>query len=243
MTISIANSEQEFYRLAALKVVGQIVSKPTSVIGLSTGRTTLNIHREIVSWCEDHDIDTGRATFLGVDEVTGVDREYRGACYAMLKSQIIGPLGIDDAHFMMIPTRSNDFAADIAAFSRRLADLGGIDLLLLGIGENGHLGFNQPGAAFGAGIHLDKMDSKLEARIRRETATPPEEPLGGITLGIRDMMHARSIVLLANGDNKADIIRRAVATPVSEDVPATVLQLHPNCEYLLDSKAAAKLKA
>lgn len=243
MTVSIANSEQEFCRLAALKVVGQIVGKPTSVIGLSTGRTTLNIHREIVAWCAAHGTDTSRATFLGVDEVTGVDREYRGACYAMLKSQIIAPLGIDDAHFMMLPTRSDDFPAEIAAFSRRLADLGGIDLLLLGIGENGHLGFNQPGAAFGAGIHLDRMDSKLEARIRRETATPHGVPLGGITLGIKDMMHARKILLLANGDNKADIIKRAVSLPITEDVPATVLQLHPNCEYLLDGKAAAKLNA
>ncbi len=237
--ITIANSKEEFDRLAALRAVEQIMRKPTSVIALSTGRTTLNVHKQIVDWCKTHPIDISRVTFVGVDEVTGVDRDYSGACYAMLKSEIVDPLGIDDRHFLMLPTRSHDFNADIAAFSRRLCDLGGIDLLFLGIGENGHLGFNQPGTPFGSTIRLSNMDEQLEARIRRETATPAGTPLGGITLGLKDMMHARRIVLLAKGDNKASIVSRAIAAPVAESLPATILQLHPCCEYLLDSHAAA----
>ncbi|MDE6225747.1 MAG: 6-phosphogluconolactonase, partial [Muribaculaceae bacterium] len=85
------------------------------------------------------------------------------------------------------------------------------------------------------------MDSRLEERIRRETATPDNVPLGGVTLGIRDIMHARRIILVANGDNKADIVKEMLCGPITTDVPASILQLHPDCEFIFDSKAASKI--
>lgn len=239
--VTIANSEDEFYDLAALHIVAQIKEKPTSVIALSTGRTTCGIHHRFVEWCMSHTVDLSRTTFIGVDEVTGVDRTYSGACYTMLKTQIADPLGLADSQLLMLPTHSEDFNTDIEIFRHKIYRLGGIDLLLLGIGENGHLGFNQPGTPFSSTIHLSHMDNQLESRIRRETATPSDIPLGGITLGLNDMMHARRILLLANGSNKAAIIQKAIHGPVTEDVPSSILQLHPHCEYLLDQKAAAEL--
>lgn len=239
--ITIANNEEEFDKLAALHIVRQIKEKPTSVIGLSTGRTTHNVHQQLVEWCKSHTIDLSQVKFVGVDEVTGVDKHYAGACYAMLMSQVIEPLGLSESQLLMLPTDSNDFEADIKAFKTLIDNWGGIDLLLLGIGENGHLGFDQPGTPFGSGIHLSTMDNQLETRIRRETGTPPDKALGGITLGLKDMMHARNILLLAKGDNKAVIIAKAIEGAVTEDVPSSVLQLHPHCEYLLDKRSAAYL--
>lgn len=239
--ITIANNEEEFDKLAALHIVKQIQEKPTSVIGLSTGRTTHNVHQQFVAWCKTHTIDLSLVRFVGVDEVTGVDRNYSGACYAMLMDQVIRPLGLSEDQLLMLPTASKDFDADIKAFKNQIDRWGGIDLLLLGIGENGHLGFDQPGTPFGSGIHLSTMDNNLETRIRRETATPADKALGGITLGLKDMMHARQIVLLAKGNNKTAIIAKAINESVTESVPASLLQLHPNCEYLLDTQAAADL--
>jgi len=105
--------------------------------------------------------------------------------------------------------------------------------LILGLGENGHLGFNQPGSPLGGETWVTQMNTELEERIRRETNTPPEKELGGATLGIRNIMQARKIVLVAKGANKADIVRKMLEGPVTPEVPASVLQLHPNCEFLL----------
>ena len=140
----------------------------------------------------------------------------------------------------MLPTESDDWPAACRHFDEEIARRGGIDLLMLGLGEIGHLGFNQPGTPFDQGTFLSRMDAELEARIRRETQTLPRVPLGGVTLGLRSIMQARRIVLVAKGERKARIVRRMLLGPVTPSVPASVLRRHPCCEFLLDP-AAAKL--
>ena len=217
MKITVAGSEAAFDTIAAGRIAGQICARPRSVIGLSTGRTTGNIHREVCRMHAEADFDISRVTFFGLDEVTGVDR------------------------FLMLPTRSDDFAAACREFTAELDRRGGIDLLILGLGENGHLGFNQPGTPFGSHAWHTVMDPTLEARIRRETATPAGVALGGVTLGLADIMHARRIVLVAKGANKRQAVGRMLCGPVCEDLPASILQLHPDCEFLLDTAAAADI--
>ncbi len=241
MKITVASTESDFDAAAASRIVGQICARPHAVIGLSTGRTTGNIHRLVWQMRRLVNFDTSRLTFFGLDEVTGVDPEYAGACRRMLLTEIIEPLGLRPDQFLILPTRSDDFDTACRDFTAELQRRGGIDLLMLGLGENGHLGFNQPGTPFGSRAWKTVMDPALETRIRRETATPADVELGGVTLGIADIMRARRIVLVAKGDNKCAIVRRMLEGPVSEDVPASILQLHPDCEFLLDSKAAADI--
>lgn len=243
MKITITDSEEQFDRVAASRIVSQICACPHSVIGLSTGRTTGNMHRGVRKMYDETKFDVSDVTFFGLDEVTGVDRNYAGSCYAMLKNEIIDGLGISEDNFLMLPTKSDDFVGDCSKFKSEIERRGGIDLLILGLGENGHLGFNQPGSALNGTAGTASMDAALEARIRRETGTPDEVPLGGVTLGIRDIMHARRIILVAKGANKADIVREMLYGPVCSEVPASVLQLHPDCEFLLDGCAAAKIDA
>lgn len=126
-------------------------------------------------------------------------------------------------------------------FKKKLPSVEVIDLLILGLGENGHLGFNQPHSPLGGDAWVTKMNPELEERIRRETHTPPEKELGGVTLGIKNIMQARRIVLVAKGSNKAEAVKQMLEGPVTSDVPASVLQLHPDCEFLLDVASAAKL--
>ena len=239
--ITITHSEAAFDKMAADRILSQMKCNPSSVIGLSTGRTTKNMHLLTGEAYRQAPFDISHVTLFGIDEVTGVDREYAGACYKMLKTEIIEALGIDDEHYLMLPTRSDNFDEECLRFTQKLAQRGGIDLIMLGLGENGHLGFNQPGTPLGQGAWTTRMNSELEERIRRETHTPADVPLGGATLGIRDIMHARHIVLVAKGSNKAEAVRQMLTGPVSPDCPASVLQLHPNCEFLLDNLAAALL--
>ena len=150
-------------------------------------------------------------------------------------------LVIKEDEFLMLPTISGDFEQSCRDFQQEIANRGGIDLLILGLGENGHLGFNQPESPFGGEAWVTRMNVELEERIRRETGTPPDKELGGATLGIKNIMQARRIVLVAKGTNKADIVKRMLEGPVTTDVPASILQLHPNCEFLLDEAAASML--
>lgn len=241
MKISVYPDEASFDRAAAHRLAGQMLSDPESVIGLSTGRTTGAMHRETVRLVEEMKLDVSSITLFGVDEVTGVDREYAGACYAMLKSEIAGPLGLDDLRFLMLPTRSPDFTAACRRFMENIERRGGVDLMVLGLGENGHLGFNQPGSSFGSRTRVSRMDPVLEERIRRETATPDGIPLGGVTVGLADIQEARSVLLVAKGAHKAEAVRRMLHGPVTEAFPASILQHHPHCEFLLDQAAASLL--
>lgn len=137
---------------------------------------------------------------------------------------------------------SDDFEAECKLFEKRLAERGGADLQMLGIGANGHIGINQPGTPFESETWVSPMDPEFEARVRRETNVPHETVLGGLTRGIKNIMHTRKIILIAKGAHKAEIIEKAILGPVTTDIPASVLQLHPNCEVLLDAAAASRIK-
>ena len=237
--ITIAKTETEFDEKASWYIIGQICGKPNSVIGLSTGRTTGNMHRLVVKQYKQQPFNVSRITFFGLDEVMNVPQEYVGACYTMLKTEIIDGLGIDDRHFLMLPTKSDNWERDCQCFRQELQRRGGIDLLILGLGENGHLGFNQPGTPFESEAWTSRMNPELEQRIRHETHTPADVSLGGVTLGIKDIMHARKIVLVAKGKNKAEMVKQMLLGPITTDIPASVLQLHPNCDILLDADAAS----
>jgi len=241
MNITIAENETAFDRIAAWRVIRQILIKPRCVIGLSTGRTTTNIHRIITEIHAQYPFDVSNVTFFGLDEVTNVPREYAGACYTMLRNEIIDGLGVREDNFIMLPTISDDFELACRMFQEEIEKRGGVDLLVLGLGENGHLGFNQPFSPFGGETWVTKMDARLEERIRKETNTPSDRELGGATLGLKNIMQARNILLVAKGAHKADIVKEMLKGSVTEAVPASVLQLHRNCEFLLDIQSAAKI--
>ena len=241
MKITIAKNEQEFDILAAWRIIAQMLENPTSVIGLSTGQTTIGMHRIVSEIHRKYPFDVSRVTLFNVDELTNLPREYAGSCYTMILHQLAGPLGIPEENFIMPPTLSDDFEAEARLFEERLAQRGGADLQMLGIGWNGHIGINQPGTPFGSETWVSPMDPIFEEKVRKETEVPPDLKLGGLTRGIKNIMQTRKIVLIAKGAHKASIIGQAILGPVTTDIPASVVQLHPDCEILLDAAAAARL--
>lgn len=235
--ITITKDEAEFDNIAAWRIIGEMLHNPKAVIGLSTGQTTKNMHAIVSQIYKANPFDTSHITLFGLDEITNVPREYDGACYTMIKEQIADNLKIKEENFIMPPTISDDFDKECKLFQQALEARGGIDLQILGIGTNGHLGFNQPETPFGKETWVSKMDEALETRVRKETGITDKE-LGGLTLGIKNIMHARKIVLVAKGDSKAEIVKEMLCGKITEDIPASILQLHSNCEFLLDEKAA-----
>lgn len=214
-----------------------MLRKPDSVIGLSTGQTTKNMHAIVSHIYRQYPFDTSRVTLFNVDELTNLPRSYKGCCYTMIKEQLADPLGIPEERFLMPATISDDYAAECEKFQRAIEARGGADLQMLGLGYNGHIGINQPGTAFGSETWVSPMDPVFEERVRRETGVGPEHELGGLTLGIRTIMHTKRIILIAKGGHKAEMVEKMLKGPVTEDIPASVLQLHPDCTFLLDAAA------
>ena len=241
MKITITKNEKEFNETAAWRIIAQMLSKQNAVIGLSTGQTTIAMHKIVADIYALYPFDVSGITIFNVDELTNLPREFAGSCYTMIFNQLVQPLGIAAENFIMPPTLSDDFEAEARLFEKRLAERGGADLQMLGIGSNGHIGINQPGTPFESETWVSPMDPDFEARIRRESQIPKDIELGGLTRGIKEIMQTRKIVLIAKGAHKADIIEKAVLGPVTTAVPASVLQLHPHCEVLVDDAAGSRI--
>ncbi|CAG5000370.1 putative glucosamine-6-phosphate deaminase 2 [Dyadobacter sp. CECT 9275] len=241
MKITICKTEQEFNVTAAWRIIAQMLEKPDAVIGLSTGQTTMDMHAIVSHIYTQYPFDVSRITLFNVDELTNLPREYAGSCYTMIRNQIAGPLGIPEENFIMPPTMSDNFEREAALFEQRLAERGGADLQMLGLGLNGHIGINQPGTPFESETWVSPMDPDFEARVRRETKVPEGTELGGLTRGIKNIMHTRKLILIAKGSHKAEMVEKAILGPVTTDIPASIVQMHPNCEILLDADAGARI--
>lgn len=241
MKVSIAKDEKRFFEMTAWQIAMQIIKKPDSIIGLSTGRTTGPIHKALAEIYRAHPFDTSKVTFFGLDEVTNVSRDYFGSCYYMLLHEVIEPLEVPLSNYIMPRSQTPDWGAECEWFEHAIAQRGQVDLQILGIGGNGHIGFNQPGTSFGQATWVSVMEPWLYERIRTETGSPEGADLGGITLGIKNVMQSKRIILAANGSAKAEIIKKAVQGEVSTSVPASVLQLHPDCDVYLDPAAGVLL--
>jgi len=239
MKITITKNEQEFDTTAAWRIISQMLQKPNAVIGLSTGQTTMGMHALVSEIYAKYPFDVSNITLFNVDELTNLPREYAGSCYTMILNQIAGPLGIPEENFIMPPTQSADFEAESLLFEKRLAARGGADLQMLGLGSNGHIGINQPGTPFESETWVSPMDPDFEARVRRETQVPAGTELGGLTRGVKNIMHTRKLILIAKGVHKAEIVKQAILGPITTDIPASVVQLHANCEILLDADAGS----
>lgn len=242
MKVTIVKTEREFDEAGAWRIIGQILQKKDSLIGLSTGQTMTKLYGVISDLYGAHPFDASAVTLFNVDELTNLPRSYAGSCYAMIRSQLCDNLGIPDERFLMPPTICDDFERECREFEAQLLERGPVDLQVLGIGWNGHIGINQPGTPFGSDTWVSPMDDVFEERVRRETGVAADHELGGLTLGIRTIMRSSRVLLMAKGESKADIIRQALEGPVTEAIPASVLQLHPDCEVILDEAAASRLR-
>lgn len=237
MKITITKNEKEFNTIAAWRIIAQMLEKTNSVIGLSTGQTTIDMHRVVSTIYTANPFDVSGITLFNVDELINIPPEYKGSCYSRIAEQIAGPLGIGEENFIMPPTLSGDFERECLLFEQRLAKRGGADLQMLGIGTDGHIGINHPGTPFESETRVVPLGKELEQRIRGENLLAPETVPAGVTRGIKNIMRTRKIILIAKGAHKAEIIKRALSGPVTTHIPASVLQLHPNCEILLDADA------
>jgi glucosamine-6-phosphate deaminase len=240
MKIMILDSEKKFDLYVAWKIIGQILKKPDSLIGLATGKTTHGIHVMISAIYKNFPFDTSKVSFYGLDEVVMVPDDFPRTCASTLRDELIKPLNISCQRLIMPAVHSDNYTQESMKFEKKIFSIG-CDLQIVGIGPDGHIGMNLPGASFDSDTRLTPLSGELDERIRKQNHYPCDAPLAGITLGIRTIMRLPKLILAAKGQAKADIIKKTLQGPITEDVPATVLQLHPHCEVVLDAEAASGL--
>lgn len=241
MQVVITESESDFYEKAASRIAEMIRNNPEAKIGLSTGRTTKGVHAALAEIHKADPLDCSRVKIFGIDEITNMSRECKASCYYILLHEVVEPLEIPISNFIMPDPMAGNLEEECRRFEEEVTAEGGPDFIFLGLGENGHLGFNQPGTSFGQTAWLSWMDDSLDERLRRENNIPGNVKMGGLTLGIKNLMQCKRLVMAANGNNKAEMAEKMIMGPVTEEVPASILQLHPQCEVILDPAAAVLL--
>ncbi|MBF5042474.1 glucosamine-6-phosphate deaminase [Aggregicoccus sp. 17bor-14] len=242
MNLRLFASSHEASLACAALVADALHAEPDCVLGLPTGRTPLGVYRELVRLHRAGQVDFSRARTFNLDEFLGLPRDDPGSFRAYMDRQLFQHVNLAPAAIGFLDGRAEDAEAECARYERALADAGGLDLLLLGLGGNGHLAFNEPAEALQALTH--------RVRLTRETRVanaalfgdePSRVPLEALTLGMRAILHSRRALLLAFGESKAEAVRQLVLGPLSTRCPASLLQLHPEVNVWLDPAAARLL--
>ncbi len=234
----IVGTEQEIAQKAAQRYVELLKEKPNAVLGYATGSTPLGLYGELVRLNKAGALDYKDVTTFNLDEYAGLDGSHDQSYRYFMNNNLFYHINID-LERTHVPSGLDIAAA--ADYDTAIEAAGGIDLQLLGIGNNGHIGFNEPGTPFGSKTHLVDLTPSTREANKRFFASIDDVPTQAVTMGVRTVMNAKAIILMAIGKGKAEIVRQTVLGPVTEEVPASVLQLHPNVEIYVDHEAASLL--
>ena len=241
MRIVIANDYKEMSRMAADQIEQLVNADPECVLGLATGSTPLGLYADLAADFEAGKVSFKDVTSFNLDEYCGLDGSHDQSYRYFMNENLFSKVDIDRAATHVPTGKSDNLQAECAKYDKAIADAGGIDLQLLGLGHNGHIGFNEPSDVFPKGTHVvDLTESTINANSRLFDSID-EVPRKAITMGIGTIMAARSVLVVASGADKADIVRQAFLGPVTPEVPASILQFHPDATVIVDAEAGSKL--
>lgn len=226
---------------AAELIAAQIWMKPDCLLGLATGSTPLGIYQKLIEKHQAGLLDFSKVRSVNLDEYCGLSPEHDQSYHYYMRENFFKHINIDPEAAHVPDGMAEDMEAEGAAYDALIEQLGGIDLQLLGIGNTGHIGFNEPEDSFPTGTHRVRLAQKTIDANSRFFASADDVPRYAITMGLRSIMNARKILLVANGASKADIVKQAFFGPVTPQVPASVLQLHPDVTVVVDEEAGAQI--
>ncbi len=242
MNVRVFRTAEEAAHAAASAVAAQLAQPRASVLGLPTGRTSLEVYEELARLHEDGKADFSLAHTFNIDEFVGLASSDERSYCAFMQQHLFSRINLPGGHVHFLDGGTGDHEEECARFERDIAALGGLDLLLLGIGGNAHIGFNEPGRALQPRTHR----ARLALETRRANAALfggllNKVPREALTMGMGTMLDARAIFLIATGRSKARAVGSMFSGRISTEQPASFLQLHPNVEVILDLAAAEKL--
>ncbi len=228
MNLIKANGYKDLSRKAANVISAQVILKPNSVLGLATGSSPIGTYEQLIEWYEKGDVDFSKVTSVNLDEYWGISPENPQSYRYFMNQHFFSHVNINPLNTNVPNGLANDPEEECIRYEKLIADLGGIDLQLLGIGHNGHIGFNEPDVSFEKTTHVVELDETTRQANARFFQSLEEVPDKAITMGIRSIMQSKKILLIANGPDKQDIIQKALFGPVTPELPASILQFHPD---------------
>ena len=234
----IIDSAQNIAAMAAQQYVALLKRKPNAILGGATGSTPLGLYAELVRLNKAGEISFKDASSFNLDEYVGLDGTHDQSYRYFMDHNLFDHIDIDKSR-TRVPSGID--VSDPAAYDKEIEAAGGVDLQLLGIGNNGHIGFNEPGTPFGSLTHIVELTESTREANKRFFKSIDEVPTHAVTMGVKTVMQARSIILMAIGPAKAPIMKEMLQGPVTEKVPASVLQLHPDVTVYMDYEAAKLL--
>ncbi len=241
MKIYVTEDYQSMSRKAANIVSAQVILNPASVLGLATGSTPIGMYKQLIAWYNKNDLDFAQVKSVNLDEYVGLPPTHDQSYRYFMQTNLFDHINIDPANTNVPNGLAEDPEAECARYNQVIHATGGIDIQVLGMGHNGHIGFNEPGEAFELETHVvDLTDRTIDANARF-FASRDEVPRRAITMGIKSIMQARRILVVVSGEDKADIVKAAFTGPVTPRVPASILQMHPDVVLVGDKAALSKL--
>ena len=241
MQIYRAKDYEDMSRKAANIIASQVVLKPDCVLGLATGSTPIGAYKNLVEKYEQGDLDFSQVTTVNLDEYKGLPRENDQSYYYFMHDNLFDHVNVKPENTHLPDGTKEDSDEECARYEELIRTLGGHDLQLLGLGHNGHIGFNEPDAIFEKATHcVDLQESTIEAN-KRFFASADDVPKQAYTMGIGTIMQAKKILVVVSGEDKADTVAKAFFGPVTPEVPASILQFHKDVILVADEAALSKV--
>lgn len=241
MKIIITKNYKEMSKKAAEIVKSQVVLKPEGVLGLATGDTPWGMYRELIKAYKGGEVDFSEAIVFNLDEYYNLNKEDKQSYYFYMNHTFFDHINIKKENTFIPDGKTKNINEECQNYDLLIKEKGGIDLQVLGIGENGHIGFNEPDIDFEAETHLVQLDEITIEANSRFFNSREEVPKSAISMGIKTIMQSKMLLLLANGDDKAAAIYKTINGKIDPKVPASIIQLHPNALFIIEKKAAKLL--
>ena len=241
MEIIISPTYEDMSKAAAKAVAELLNSKPNAVLGLPTGSTPLGLYKELARMHKSEGLDFSRVTTFNLDEYVGLRKDHPQSYHYFMHENLFKHINIPTQNVYLPSGTTDNYAAFCQWYEQRIKECGGIDLQLLGVGSDGHIGFNEPSSSLGSRTRIKTLARPTIEDNARFFEKIEDVPIYAITMGVGTIFEARKIVFLANGANKADAVAKAIEGPVTSMITASALQLHPDVTAYLDRPAASKL--
>ncbi|HIS65579.1 MAG TPA: glucosamine-6-phosphate deaminase [Candidatus Avoscillospira avistercoris] len=242
MRIIVCPDYNAMSRQAANVIAAQVIMKPDCVLGLATGSTPVGAYQQLAKWQQQGDVTFKDVRTVNLDEYRGLPGTHDQSYRYFMNTNLFDHIDIDKANTYVPNGMAEDVDAECAAYDERIQEFGGIDLQLLGIGHDGHIGFNEPADHFSCGTNcVELTDMTIDANARF-FANRDDVPRQALTMGMQAIMQAKAVLMVVSGADKAEIIRKSFCGPITPEVPASILQLHPNVTLVGDEAALAGLK-
>ena len=238
MNLRVVNSYEELSMVAASEFSKVIKEKPNAILGLATGGSPIGMYKELIKMYENKELDFSKITTVNLDEYIGLNPEHSQSYRYFMNDNLFNHINIDVANTFVPNGLAKDLEVECKEYDKRIIELGGIDIQLLGVGNNGHIAFNEPDEHLSAGTHVISLTENTIEANARFFENIDDVPRTAITMGVGGIMKAKKIILIASGESKAEAIKGLFSGKITTENPASMLQMHRDVTVIVDKEAA-----